>query len=411
MTRGAGLFTLTKSQGNGGNVSINARDTVSFDGINLNSGSSGIFSSVDRTENSVGVGKGGNINITTNTFSLSNGGGLYALTRGEGSAGNISINARKQTFVDGVNSLTGGPSGIYSTVEPQGVGDGKEISIVTEKLSVANGAVLSSTSQGNGAAGDITVDANSILLNRGTFSSDTVQEEGNINLRSTDLILRNDSKIGTNATGENVIGGNINIDTGVLAGFENSDITANSIDFRGGNVIINAEGLFGIQFRDITSALSDITATGANSELNGNVEIITPDIDPSRGLIELPENLVDASNQISNACTPRDSQFQNEFLITGRGGLPMNPTEPLQEANTLETWVRLKPQTQNSASRIIKPSTKVENSNNNKVKQKKQIVEATGWIVDQDGNIEFVAQANQVNPHRKQTPVSCAVSR
>ena len=409
VTRGAGLFTLTKSQGNGGNVNINARDTVSFDGINLNSGSSGIFSSVDRTENSVGVGKGGNINITTNTFSLSNGAGLYALTRGEGSAGNISVNARTQTFVDGVNSLTGGPSGIYSTVEPQGVGDGKEIRIVTDKLSVANGAVLSSTSQGNGAAGDITVDANSILLNRGTFSSDTVQEEGNINLRSTDLILRNDSKIGTNATGENVIGGNINIDTGVLAGFENSDITANSIDFRGGNVIINAEGLFGIQFRDIASVFSDITATGANSELNGNVEIITPDIDPSRGLIELPENLVDASNQISNACTPRDSQFENEFLITGRGGLPMNPNEPLQETNTLEAWVRLKPQSENSASRINKPSATV--ASNNKIKKKNQIVEATGWIVDKDGNIEFVAQANQINPHTKQTSVSCAVSR
>jgi len=407
VTKGAGLFTLTKSQGNGGNVIINARDTVSFDGINQNSGSSGIFSSVDRTENSVGVGKGGNISITTNTFSLSNGGGLYALTRGEGSAGNISVNARKQTLLDGVNSLTGGPSGIYSTVEPQGVGDGKEISITTEKLSVANGATLSSTSQGNGAAGDIRVDANSILLNRGIFSSDTVREEGNINLRSTDLILRNDSKIRTNATGVNVVGGNININTGVLAGFENSDITANSFDFRGGNVIINAEGLFGIQFRDIASVLSDITATGANSELNGNVEIITPDIDPNNGLIELPVNLVDASNQISNACTPGGSQFQNEFVVTGRGGLPMNPTEPLQDSNTLSAWVKLKPQSDNSAFTIIKPSTTVANSN--KKKKRNQIVEATGWIVDKDGNIEFVAQANPQST--KQIPASCAVSK
>lgn len=61
--------------------------------------------------------------------------------------------------------------------------------------------------------------------------------------RSRDLILRGGRNITTNATGENVIGGNIDINTNVLAAVENGDINANSTDFRGGNVRINAQDL------------------------------------------------------------------------------------------------------------------------------------------------------------------------
>ncbi|MEA5598405.1 S-layer family protein [Rivularia sp. UHCC 0363] len=408
VTGGAGLFTLTKSQGNGGNVNINS-DTVSFDGTNQNSGSSGIFSSVDRTENSVGIGQGGNITINTNSFALSRGAGLFALTRGEGDAGNITINAREQTFLDGVNSLTGGASGIYSTVEPQAVGDGKEVRIITKKLSVTNGATLSSTSAGSGAAGNITIDANSMGLNNGTLSADTVEEEGNINLRGTDLILRNGSNITTNATGENVIGGNINIDNDVLAVLENSRISANSIDFRGGRVTINTQEIFGTQPWYPEAFRGYITATGATPDLSGTVQINTPDLDPNNGLIELPVNLVDASNQISNACTPGSREFENTFVSTGRGGLPMNPTEPLQGSSTLSEWVKLKPQSETVNTRIkLQPAAST--SSHNQIKKSSPIVEATGWIVDGDGNIEFVAQANQTNSKSPwQTPASCSV--
>lgn len=142
-----------------------------------------------------------------------------------------------------------------------------------------------------------------------------------------------------------------------MAAFENSDITADSDDFRGGNVRINTKGIFGLQFRDVASPnTSDITATGATRGLSGNVQITTPDIDPTRGLVELPTNLVDASNQISTACTPGTRQFQNTFVATGRGGLPMSPTEPLQDTSTVSAWVKLRPKSENLAN--ITPMSK-----------------------------------------------------
>jgi large exoprotein involved in heme utilization and adhesion len=67
-------------------------------------------------------------------------------------------------------------------------------------------------------------------------------------MQTRDLILRRGSNISTNATGKNVIGGNINLDTDILAAFENSDIAANSRDYRGGNVQIKTQGLIGTRF-------------------------------------------------------------------------------------------------------------------------------------------------------------------
>jgi large exoprotein involved in heme utilization and adhesion len=152
-------------------------------------------------------------------------------------------------------------------------------------------------SRGTGTAGIMTLNARSIRLdNNAVFSANTRsalvdpnREQATININSQDLIITGNSNIRTNARGGNVFGGNININADVLVGIDNSDITANSADFRGGNVRINTQGIIGIQFRDIASLqTSDITATGATRELTGNVQITTPDVDPTTGLVELP---------------------------------------------------------------------------------------------------------------------------
>lgn len=277
-----------------------------------------------------------------------------------------------------------------------------------------NQGKVSVESNGAGNAGDLNINANSLRLDNNAIVSANTQSvnkdpsnpQANININSRDLILRRNSNITTNATEENVIGGNINIDAGAIGVFEQSRISANSSNFRGGRVTINTQGLFGTQLWYPETLKGFITATGATPLLSGEVQVNTQ-IDPSSGLIELPVNLVDAANQISNACTPGGSQFDNEFSITGRGGLPISPTEPLQETNTLQAWVKLKPQTTNTTIKLRPRTT----SNNNKVTQIKQIVEATGWIVDKDGNIEFVADANRVNPrNHRQIPAACKVS-
>ncbi|MBP5978030.1 S-layer family protein [Brasilonema sp. CT11] len=89
----------------------------------------------------------------------------------------------------------------------------------------------------------------------------------------------------------------------------------------------------------------------------------------------------------------------------------MSPTEPLQDTSTLSAWVRLRPKAANSAKTTISPQPTAV-SNSTKVAAVTPIVEATGWIVDSNGNIELVAQAPSVTPHSSwQTPASCLNSK
>ena len=435
-TNGAQITASTSGQGNAGSVTINANDLVKFDGEGADGFNSGALSQVG----SNAVGNAGGVSITTDSLELTNGAQVSASTFGQGNAGSVTINANGLVKFDG-EGADGFNSGAFSQVNSGAVGNGGGLSISTDSLEVTDGARVSASSFGQGNAGDIEIDAKSIGLdNNGTIATDTQSTDGdpqaNINIRSRNLILRRGSNINANARGEGVIGGNINIDTGVLAGFEDSDITANSTDARGGNVVINAEGVFGMQFRDQLSPLSDITATGVNNELSGNVEIDTPEADPTRGLGEVEADTVDASNQISDPCVPGGGGFSNSFVSIGRGGLPITPTEPLQDTSTISTWVRLKPQ---PASRTNQTTTNRKTTNRKTTNRKTtnrttssqpttvaktpkvekptetekptQIVEATGWIVNAQGNIEFVAQANHTNPKSPwQNPASCSVS-
>ena len=158
LTNGGQLQTATDGTGDAGNVNIVA-DFISLDGVGrenvLNQGfSSSVFSDVGVT----GVGNGGDINITTSSLSLANGGQLVADTDGQGNGGNIRINARQQVSFDGVgkNRLT---SSAFTRVDFGGVGSGGNIEIVTKSLSLSNGAQLIANTRGEGDAGTISIDA------------------------------------------------------------------------------------------------------------------------------------------------------------------------------------------------------------------------------------------------------------
>ena len=437
VTNGAELNASTFGEGDAGSVNIIARDLVKFDGQGKNiSDDSGAFSIVQ----SGAIGEAGGVSITTGSLEVTNGAELNASTFGEGNAGSVEISANtlevsnRGSLSSSTSSqfpagniilkvkdniiVSGSDTGIFVTTDESSTGKGGSIIIDPTTMTIEDGATISANSQGKGTGGDIQLTAGLLTLDNGTISAETRSNTGgNIQLNLQDLLLlRNGSQISTTAGNQEFggNGGNIAIDTPFIVALpqENSDITANAFLGDGGNIDILTQGLFGIAFQEQPrDGRSDITAS-SEFGISGNVNISPLEVDPAKGLVELPVDVTDAANQISNACTPGGSQFDNEFLITGRGGLPMNPTQPLQETNTLSTWVKLKPQSANSANLRIKPPSKtVSNSNNNKVRKIKQIVEATGWIVDKDGNIEFVADANRVNPRNNgQTPVACKVS-
>jgi large exoprotein involved in heme utilization and adhesion len=274
----------------------------------------------------------------------------------------------------------------------------------TGQFNIQDGAQVTVSSSGTGSAGSLFVDANQIYLNnQGRIRADTSSGAGNINLRSPLIVLRHGSRISTNARGSDILGGNININTDNLVAVpkENSDITANSEDFRGGNVTIRASGIFGIEFREQLTPLSDITATGVTSDFSGTVNIITPGIDPARGLAQLPTEVVDASNAIAQGC--RASQGSS-FVVSGRGGLPPTPQQALGDDPRWRDWrtpagVSRQPNARRNGT--LPPST-------HPAKTKPALVEANGWVLGAEGKVILTAgKPNMTSLNRWGQPVNC----
>lgn len=191
---GGAVSVSTYSQGNGGNLTIKASDSIVVTG------------------QLPGYG----------TLSSSR---ISALTWGSGNAGNINLEAGQLSLTDGARiSVSSEFPSVDIPIENPGTGNAGNIQISANKVDLTSeSSILAATSGGEG---------------------------GNIFLTSNNLKLSN-SSINTNALN---VGnsGNITLDAGALV-LQNSKITANAIEGRGGNIRINAQGLFASPDSKITA--------------------------------------------------------------------------------------------------------------------------------------------------------------
>ncbi|MBF2064491.1 MAG: filamentous hemagglutinin N-terminal domain-containing protein [Calothrix sp. C42_A2020_038] len=378
--------------GNAGTINITAKSVLFDNDVpGVNSG----LGSVTR-----GQGDGGTIVLNTDTAVFRNRGGIGISTEAEGNAGTLFLGANslliENAAIDSEDKGTGRGGNLNFKVNGEMVLRNANISVSARPSSDSNSSSITSS------AGNIDIQANSLSLDRGFIRGETTSGDGgNIALNIQNLLLlRRQSRIsttaGTDATGGN--GGNIDINTKFIIAFpnENSDITANAFNGSGGSVKINATGIFGaaplsrqqlqtLRPDDLNPGqllTNDITAVSqTNPLLSGVVTINTLDVDPSRGLVELPSGLVDASQQIASSCRPGVSTRDNSFTLTGRGGVAPTPTEPLQaEVPIVGRWITL------GAVRG-KQNGNIYNTGASK------IVEAQGWVKDKDGDVMLIARA------------------
>ncbi|GAC1465255.1 MAG: hypothetical protein NVSMB70_11160 [Chamaesiphon sp.] len=427
---GGAILAATRKSGNGGNVEINA-DTVMISGTDSRSGiSSGIFT------NTSGSGEGGNLTIDTNSFHIANGGVLDARTTANGNGGSTTINANTFEATQGGQVLTtasgagqsgnitlnisdrvnlsgsdpnfltrlqnfsssnitndGAASGLFANTTANSTGRGGDILITPRQLLVSDGALVAVDSRGSGNAGSIQIAADSLTLdNRALLSANTASGEGgNITLQVPKLLqLRHNSKLSAEAGGTSN-GGNIALDANLIASLENSNITANAFQGRGGNIQINTQGLF--QAPD-----SSITAS-SQFGVSGEVKISSPDVDSSKGLTLLPEKVTDVSTVVVQSCSAAANLARGRFVVTGRGGLPANPTEPLSDETVLTNLSTQSGQLTQPLSVAPQPKT---------INTQTQLVEAQGWLVNPKGQVVLIAEAPTVTPHNPwSSPLAC----
>ncbi|NET73371.1 MAG: S-layer family protein [Sphaerospermopsis sp. SIO1G2] len=337
-------------------------------------------------------GVGGNIQLQELTsLQLSNDSFISASTI-NGDAGDVIINAQ-----DFVNLNSG--SGIAS----QATGDGSAgfIEITTSQFTVSNQGTVNVSSP-LAEAGFLNITTNNLFLDQGTLLAETgageTGENAIINLFLRDLLwMRNNSQISAQAF-NTAQGGNINIDASngflVVFPFENSDINANANLGDGGIIDITTQNIFGIEFRTANTPKSDITAS-SRFGVNGEVNIDTVDVDPAQGILSLPTNLLDISNQIAKECDFDDqvASQNNEFIIIGRGGLPYTPQDLFTGANSLVDLVEISPHQNNQGNVNNSPNVRYTNP-------AQKIVEAQGWLVDDQGAVHLVANVDKIHPQK-----------
>ena len=384
----ADMVAYTSGEGDGGNLTLNATESIEIVGV-----IPGVNFETIVSVSSFGEGNGGNIEINTERFLIQDGTVIAAAALSSGDAGTITINASESVTVldtlptrfttTQISSTVFRPGSRFQTLfdlDPIPTANAGDITINTSELTLSGDpdtqdATIRVTNEGFGDGGTLVIKADTIKLNYGaSITSSTFSGEGGditLDIKNS-LRLRNGSTITAEADNDGD-GGNITIESGVVALIEGSLINANANRGNGGNISITTQRLFG---RD--------RAITASSEFGVDGEISINNADtPANGLIELPTELRDRTQEIAKGCRWTDT---SSFYITGRGGIPQDPSAMVRGGQILSdvrdisdlSIVRAIPETFDS-----KPE-----------KTKAPIVEANAWIINEQGNVELVAVVN-----------------
>ena len=415
VTNGAIISTSNRGFGVAGNLSIAANE-ITLDGFasteDMFFGTSGIISEA------TAVGIGGSVTVGTpdvpiNNISVSNGARISTITSGLSDAADIEIQVADEIeldagFISSASNLTNADSGdVFLDAGDLILRNGSGISAGTFAVEgIPNAAAA--------AAGEVDVTAERIFLDRsGISTTGNLGDGGNLFVEASDfLLLRNNSQISTTAglltSGGN--GGNIIVDAPFVVGVltEDSDITANAFLGDGGTVTVTALDIIGLEFQDNPTPFSDITASSEEGDAGVTEFNRLTDINPEDSLDEIPIDLTDPASLIDRQCALQATPTASEFTVVGRGGLPIDPSQPSiaetfledlggvpETADTANEQARADAPDEDAAPFIQEPSTA------------NVIREAQGWIQDDTGRTYLVSATPQGIAAPSLVPVTC----
>ncbi|MFN6462567.1 MAG: filamentous hemagglutinin N-terminal domain-containing protein [Nostoc sp. DedVER02] len=359
---GAMLSTSTFGEGNAGNVTVNAKNGVFITDAAILSAVSG-----------KAVGNGGDININAASLSLSNGAQLLTIT---GSPFNTltavsrnpgNVNIKVTGAVDIAGGKSGLPSAIASFMGRWAFGDGGNITIDSDSLSLRDGAQLSASTFGQGNAGNIRINAtNSVTVsgtNQDTGFSSGLSTSNNFYSqgRSGDIIINtkifhvSNGALIDAGTRNNQTGGNITVNANTFAVDNQGKLNAESRLSNGGNININSDLVFlrsGAQI-STSAGTEKLGGNGGNININsrfiigffnensdisanafmgkgGNIQINSQAIFGIESRLKLtPKSDITASSElgisgVKNINKPDNSSIQNSFTGLSQNAIDTN---------------------------------------------------------------------------------------
>jgi filamentous hemagglutinin family protein len=288
LRRGSQLVASTNGTGNAGRIVVRTSGPIS-----LSDPSTAIFGTV----NAGGVGNGGAVDIQAQSLAIANEAFISTevFRRGRGNAGPISVR------VNDAVTISGQGTGIFSSVNAGGIGNGGAIQINASSVSLNSGAQVAVSTDTQGDAGTITVIANTLDARQGsqilsttssggdartiTLNADTINltgqntgllanttatatgQGGNIAIATRLLTVRDQARIAVNSLGSGQAGA-VEVEATNARLSDRGSITAETVASQGGNITLRIANALRLSDR---SEISASTATGAGGRLTINV--------------------------------------------------------------------------------------------------------------------------------------------
>ena len=265
---GGQISSDTSTAGSGGSIEIEATE------IEISGQVQGVAVSEIQTA-STGSGPAGNLDITADTVTISDGGKIDVAGTAAGPAGELVLSANTLRLDNGrIDGQTASDLG------------GGSLLLQADNIFLENGSAIATDATGTADSGNITIEANALV--------------------------------------------------GLPAGGNNNDITANAEGGSGGLITLDVAGLFGFQVRTGSELLAvgvqpgnlvtnDVTAFSQEQpEIDeGAVSFLAPEVNPTDALVQFDVESVDVAGEIGRSCA---ALGEAGLAIVGRGGLPPTPT-------------------------------------------------------------------------------------
>ncbi len=438
-------FATIITTGKAGDISIRAAESLEISGVTPAGLTGAAISSIQP----FAEGEGGNISIETQQLRVSNGGAISSGLAGNGKAGNIHIHATEIAVSDpAIDSVSNTISGITVEVAGGATGQGGNITLESSSLQVFNGGQVTSSTLGNGDAGNINLRVNQVdvegksqtlpdgrqVASSISAASTTLASAGSIRLVGNTIDVRNGGEISVSNSGGGNAGnlrvranriqldergslrsevtagdrGNITLNTDLLQLRRGSAITTNATGTAtGGNINITTNTLAALENSDIAanavrgrggniqigtqgvflSGNSDITAA---SELgvSGTVSIFTPNLEQHHISLVTNHNFLGEAPVVASSCLTRRNARQGRFVASGNGGLSETPDNALISYETVKV---------RSADRLgVSGNSRSQNTATFSDRLGSSIQEATGFEFTPDGRLALVVGTSQL---------------
>ncbi len=324
----ARISTATFGSGQGGNLTVNAKNSVTLIGIEPNNDDTLGTLFTGLLTDSYGTGAGGNLAINTGRLDVLGGAQVSAATYSSGNGGDLTVKATQEVQLLGTTPSDLLASGLFTAVQqPSATGNAGNLIVDTRQLVVRDGAqiftgtagvgnggnltvsasekvelqgnspiygiasgLFSATNQGsNGSAGDLTVNTSALIVGGGAQVNAATGGTGKVGLLAVNANLVQLTGLGrfpnfssgliSDVANSNNYqdAGYVKVNTGQLIIQGGAQVAANNTgQGNGGGVNIQAGSLVidnaGNPYQDNPSSIKSSTASGAGGNVNLQVQ-------------------------------------------------------------------------------------------------------------------------------------------